>query len=104
MNDNTLVVMNKNEALLQDVQNVINDCNFNFVSIKEEPVGEINNESDAMCFESTERQYEFSPEGIRKVHDAGPLVCIFRILVTMLFCLCVRTIKPRLVNVKWIKL
>jgi hypothetical protein len=75
--------MDKNGALLQDIQNLTNYSKFNFVSIKEEPPEEISYESDMRHFEN----FQVNSEGNQQVHSARPLVCIQKILVTVLFYL-----------------
>jgi hypothetical protein len=90
--------MDKNGALLQDIQNLTNCSKFNFVSIKEEPSEEICSESDLTHFENSEIKFQVNSEDSQQVCSARPLVCICRILVTVLFkcimylffaCMCV---------------
>jgi hypothetical protein len=77
--------MDDKAALLQDIQSRTVSSKFNFVSVKEEPPEEIDNDSGLIYFENTERQFDFNSEANQKVHNAGPLVCIYKILVTVLF-------------------
>jgi transcriptional antiterminator len=76
--------MEKNGALLQNIQNDTAYSKFNFVSIKEEPPEEMSSESELIHFGNGERQFQINSED-QQVHSATPLVCIYEMLKTVLY-------------------
>jgi hypothetical protein len=74
--------MDKSGAL-EDIQNLTSCSKFNFVSIKEEPPEEMRSESDLIHFENSEIQFQVNSEDNQQVNSARPLVCIYKILVTV---------------------
>ncbi|PNF23109.1 hypothetical protein B7P43_G09126 [Cryptotermes secundus] len=65
--------MDKNGALLQDIQNFTNCSKFNFVSIKEEPPEDICSESDLTHFENSEIKFQVHSEDGQQICSMRPL-------------------------------